>query len=414
MTIDREKVWTGDLNRKALEPQPHVVVGLYDTTLRDGEQTVGVVLTPDDKLELAHALDAGQASTGSRPASRPRRLRRRLRCGSASSPRAGLHAEVVELSPGGAGGRRGARRARRRPPPVIESPISDGKLARLAWRRRRCVERIRSAVAFAVRNGIRVAFSASTAPAPTSSSFAAHTTAVDAGAAEVVVVDTLGIATPEAAAFLVGTESRVFPDEEREQLGVAIPSVSTTTTSAAPASTAVSYARRKRTRGRRGRRRRRRRRGSRFGLRTRRPSGSAGPIHLRRHAKRAAVRDRALDHGGGDAELDERLNVRLRRENPTLQRATLPGDKRRTAAEVVVEETRGEPASIRSTPAASRARARARVPRRAWHDAHRLLAVAQGCVIEGQATTCSWWTGLQLRSPFSRSNASRPDFIGEG
>ena len=44
MPLDRSKVWTGDLNAKALEPQPRVTVGLYDTTLRDGEQTVGVVL----------------------------------------------------------------------------------------------------------------------------------------------------------------------------------------------------------------------------------------------------------------------------------------------------------------------------------------------------------------------------------
>src|SRR6266850_4385409 len=46
--------WTGHLN------DPHgfdANIGFYDTTLRDGEQTVGVVLSPEDKLELARGLD---------------------------------------------------------------------------------------------------------------------------------------------------------------------------------------------------------------------------------------------------------------------------------------------------------------------------------------------------------------------
>ena len=34
--IDRGKIWTGSLNEMALDPQPHRIVGLYDTTLRDG------------------------------------------------------------------------------------------------------------------------------------------------------------------------------------------------------------------------------------------------------------------------------------------------------------------------------------------------------------------------------------------
>ena len=57
MTIDRSKLWTGDLNRLALDPQPRGPIGLYDTTLRAGGQTVGVVLSPEDKLEIARALD---------------------------------------------------------------------------------------------------------------------------------------------------------------------------------------------------------------------------------------------------------------------------------------------------------------------------------------------------------------------
>ena len=78
MSIDRDQLWTGDLNRRALDPQPSGPIGLYDTTLRDGEQTVGVVLSPEVKLELARALDeAGvdriEAGFPASPTTTPRR-----------------------------------------------------------------------------------------------------------------------------------------------------------------------------------------------------------------------------------------------------------------------------------------------------------------------------------------------------
>ena len=55
MTVsDTGKIWTGDINRRAAF---EAEVGFYDTTLRDGEQTVGVVLDPEQKLDIARELD---------------------------------------------------------------------------------------------------------------------------------------------------------------------------------------------------------------------------------------------------------------------------------------------------------------------------------------------------------------------
>ena len=199
--IDRTKVWTGTLNEMALEPQPHGTVGLYDTTLRDGEQSVGVVLSPEDKLEIAIALDA--AGIDRIEAGFPRVSAEDWRAVELVNS-AGLRAEVwgfsravqadvealVELGVGAS---------------VIESPISDGKLQALGVTRETMLERIRSAVGFAAAAGITVAFfGVDSTRADLDFYRRAYDAAVEAGAQEVVVVDTIGIATPEAAAFLVG------------------------------------------------------------------------------------------------------------------------------------------------------------------------------------------------------------------
>jgi isopropylmalate/homocitrate/citramalate synthase len=201
VTLDRSKVWTGDLNAKALEPQPHVTVGLYDTTLRDGEQTVGVVFSPEDKLAIARALSG--AGVDRIEAGFPRVSDDDARAISLILE-AGLDAEIwgfsravradvealVEL---------GLRAS------VIESPISEGKLAALGVSRETMLERICAAVSFAAGEGIRVAFfGVDSTRADLEFVRVAYQSAVEAGAQEVVVVDTLGIATPEAAAFLVG------------------------------------------------------------------------------------------------------------------------------------------------------------------------------------------------------------------
>jgi isopropylmalate/homocitrate/citramalate synthase len=88
---------------------------------------------------------------------------------------------------------------------VIESPISDLKLAALGVDREAMLERIVYAISFAVEQGITVAFFGVDGTRADLGYFeTVYKTAVEAGAHEVVVVDTIGIATPEAVAKLVG------------------------------------------------------------------------------------------------------------------------------------------------------------------------------------------------------------------
>ena len=201
MTIDRDKVWTGDLNQQALEPQPHGTVGLYDTTLRDGEQTVGVVLSPEDKLAIARALsDAGVDRIEAGFARVSEEDAEAIRLIAAAGLEAevwgfarAVQADVEQLAGLGVGAA------------VVESPISDAKLAALGVSHDDMLGRIRKAVSFAAGEGITVAFFGVDGSRADLAFFQrAYEAAVEAGAKEVVVVDTIGVATPEAAAYLVG------------------------------------------------------------------------------------------------------------------------------------------------------------------------------------------------------------------
>jgi isopropylmalate/homocitrate/citramalate synthase len=190
--------WTGAIN------DAHRIggsVGLYDTTLRDGEQTVGVVLDPEQKLEIARALDGlgiGRIEAGFPRVSEDDRRAVELVAG------AGLSAEVwgfsravpadvealVELGVSAS---------------VIESPISDLKLDALGVSRDEMLERITKAVSFAAGHGITVAFfGVDSTRADRRFYERVYQAAVEAGAKEVVVVDTIGVAAPEAVEELVG------------------------------------------------------------------------------------------------------------------------------------------------------------------------------------------------------------------
>jgi isopropylmalate/homocitrate/citramalate synthase len=207
MTEDR--IWTGELNCPAAI-DAHV--GFYDTTLRDGEQTVGVVLDPEQKLEIARQLDALgieriEAGFPRVSAEDERAFRLVLE--------AGLTAEIwgfsravpadldalVEL---------GVEAS------VVESPISDRKLAALGVSREEMLGRITRGVSYAVGHGIRVAFFGVDGTRAEPAFFEqVYKSAAEAGATEAVVVDTIGVATPEAIEALVG--------RTREWLGPELP-----------------------------------------------------------------------------------------------------------------------------------------------------------------------------------------------
>lgn len=207
------KIWTGNLNELAGDSvAPAGPIGLYDTTLRDGEQTVGVVLSPEDKLQIAQALD--ELGIDRIEAGFPRVSAEDYEAVRLVSE-AGLKAEIwgfsravmqdvealIEL---------GVHAT------VIESPLSDLKLAAYGLTREKVTERIVRAVSEATQHGITVAFfGVDGSRADLGFLEEIYTAASEAGAQEAVIVDTLGALTPEAVAFFVG--------KAREWLGSDVP-----------------------------------------------------------------------------------------------------------------------------------------------------------------------------------------------
>jgi isopropylmalate/homocitrate/citramalate synthase len=198
----KSQVWVSELNalpeiRSAFPAAP---VRFYDTTLRDGEQTVGVVLSPQQKLEIARHLD--QLGVSRIEAGFPRVSAEDAEAIQLMQA-AGLKAElwgfsramkpdIEELV------RLGLQAS------VIEAPTSDIKLKAYGLSRDEVLRRVSEAVSLATRNSITVAFFAVDGTR-TDLEFLrkVYTTALEAGAAELVVVDTIGACGPEAAEYLV-------------------------------------------------------------------------------------------------------------------------------------------------------------------------------------------------------------------
>jgi isopropylmalate/homocitrate/citramalate synthase len=202
--IQSEHIWTGELNRRAVGERTGVPtsVGLYDTTLRDGEQTVGVALDPEQKLEIARALD--ELGIDRIEAGFPRVSKDDTEAFRAIAA-AGLKAEIwgfARAVPADVDAllEIGVRAA------VIESPVSDGKLSAYGISREKLLQRVTTAVSHASENGVTVCFfGVDGSRADLTFLERVYKEAVAAGASEIAIVDTLGAVNPEAAALLVSS-----------------------------------------------------------------------------------------------------------------------------------------------------------------------------------------------------------------
>ena len=208
-------IWVSELNRR-----PEVrrafdsgrAVRFYDTTLRDGEQSVGVVLTPQQKLEIARALDG--LGVGRIEAGFPRVSAEDAEAFGLIA-KAGLKAEIWgfgralkadidELL------RLGAHAT------VIETPTSAIKLKAYGLSVEEAKRRAADAIGYARKNGVTVAFftvDGTRTELDVLREF--YRCALDAGAEELVVVDTIGACGPEAVEFLVR--------QVREWVGAQVP-----------------------------------------------------------------------------------------------------------------------------------------------------------------------------------------------
>ena len=199
---NNSKIWVSDLNAR---PEiraafPKKTVCFYDTTLRDGEQTVGVVLSPQQKLEIARALDqlgvdrieAGFPRVSPEDAEAIQLMQKGGIKGELWGFSRAVKADVDELV------RLGLRHS------VIEAPTSDIKLKAYGISRDEVAKRVMEAVSAAKQAGITVAFFAVDGTR-TALEFLKkiYLEALSAGATEIVVVDTIGACGPEAIEFLV-------------------------------------------------------------------------------------------------------------------------------------------------------------------------------------------------------------------
>ena len=203
-SIQPNQIWTSELNYKE-EFQSGFdhskTTHFYDTTLRDGEQSVGVCFTPDEKFEIAcklAELGVSRIESGFPRVSDDdtRAVKRILE--------AGLSSEIwgfarcmqgdidahIEL---------GTEHI------LIEISTSELKMKAYGFDRAKVKERVSGAVTHAKDNGMKTVnfFAVDSTRSDLAFLKDIYSVAIEAGADEVSVVDTIGACSPEAVEYLI-------------------------------------------------------------------------------------------------------------------------------------------------------------------------------------------------------------------
>ena len=213
-SISQDKIWTSELNRTDTilsrfdRSKP---VHFYDTTLRDGEQSVGVCFTPDEKFNIAcklNELGVGRIESGFPRVSADdtQAVKRILDAGLESEIWGFSRAVKADID---------AHLDLGTEHVLIEISTSDLKMKAYGFTRESVLQRVTDAIRHAKDNGIRTVnfFAVDSTRSNLEFLRDVYSTAIEHGADEVSVVDTIGVCSPEAVEWLIGeVSSWVGPD----------------------------------------------------------------------------------------------------------------------------------------------------------------------------------------------------------
>ena len=213
-TISQDKIWTSELNKtddiltRFDRSKP---VNFYDTTLRDGEQSVGVCFNPEEKFDIAcklNELGVGRIESGFPRVSADdtQAVKRILEAGLESEIWGFSRAVKADID---------AHLDLGTEHVLIEISTSDLKMKAYGFTRESVLQRVTDAIRHAKDNGIRTVnfFAVDSTRSNLEFLRDVYSTAIEHGADEVSVVDTIGVCSPEAVEWLIGeVSSWVGPD----------------------------------------------------------------------------------------------------------------------------------------------------------------------------------------------------------